>query len=72
MPGWLIIIIVFVVGGAIYGFFASDKDDERSGCLLGALTGGIGGIGCLGVILETIIPFVLAILLFDWLFNGCS
>ena len=76
MPGWLIIIIVFVVGGAILGLFASGSKDAdlnpAEGCLSGALMGGAGGMGCLAVILEAIIPLVLAVLLFCWLFNGCS
>lgn len=76
MPGWLIILIVFIVGGAIFGLFASgSKEDDLSpaqGCLAGALMGGAGGLGCLTIILEAILPFVIAVLVFCWLFDGCS
>lgn len=76
MPGWLIILIVFIIGGAILGLLASgDKDSDMSapqGCLGGALMGGIGGMGCLGAILEWLLPIIIAILVFSWLFNGCS
>lgn len=76
MPGWAIILLVFVIGGAIFGVFASMSKDSNmnpaQGCLAGALSGGAGGMGCLAIILEAILPFVLAFLLFCWLFNGCS
>ena len=76
MPGWAIIIIVFVVIGALIGIFASfDKGSDMNpgqGCLAGALTGGASGMGCLAVILEAILPLALAFLLLSWLFNGCS
>jgi len=76
MPGWAIILIVFVAIGAIIGIFASfDKDSNMNpgqGCLAGALTGGAGGMGCLAIILEAIIPLALAFLVLSWLFNGCS
>lgn len=44
MPGWAIILIIFVVGGAIFGIVASmSKDSDVNagqGCLGGALAGG--------------------------------
>lgn len=76
MPGWAIILIVFVAIGAIIGIFASfDKDsgmNPAQGCLSGALTGGASGMGCLAIILQAILPIILAVLLFSWLMNGCS
>lgn len=74
MPGWLIIIIVCIVIGAIIGFFASLSEDDSptKGCLGGALMGGASGMGCLAVILETILPIIIAVLVFSWLLKGCS
>lgn len=76
MPGWLIIIIVFVVIGAIGGLFASgDKNSDvgpGKGCLGGALIGGVGGIGCISAILYALVPLAIAFLVISWLFNGCS
>ncbi len=77
MPGWLIILIIFVVGGAIWGILASLLGDDHDvnpaqGCLFGALGGGVGGIGCLGTILSIILPILIAVLIFNWLFSGCS
>ena len=44
MPGWAIILIVFVVIGAAIGFFASMDDSTAmnapQGCLAGAFAGG--------------------------------
>ena len=44
MPGWAIILIVFVVIGAAIGFFASTDDsagmNAPQGCLAGAFAGG--------------------------------
>ena len=72
----MIIIIICVIGGAIFGLFTSgSKDSDLSpakGCLGGAIAGGVGGMGCLSIILEMIFPFVLAVLLFGWLMDGCS
>lgn len=61
---WLIIIAV-IIGGAI-GFFSSDKDEEGSGCLGGAL---MGGMGC-GYILFQIFIFGIIIMIFLWLFGA--
>lgn len=75
MPGWLIIIIVCVVIGAAIGIVASISDKEikpHQGCLSGALMGGAGGIGCIAMILEIILPIIIAFLVFSWLFEGCS
>ncbi len=73
MPGWLIIIIIFIIGGAIIGLFTSSgTKNPAKGCLGGAIAGGVGGMGCLSIILEMIFPFVLAVLLFGWLMDGCS
>lgn len=76
MPGWLIIIIIFVIGGAIFGLFtSSSKDSDLSparGCLGGAIMGGAGGMGCLAMIIEILFPIILAVLLFSWLIDGCS
>ena len=76
MPGWAIILIVFVVIGAAIGFFASMDDstgmNAPQGCLAGAFAGGAGGLGCLTMILQAILPLIIAALVFVWLFEGCS
>lgn len=72
MPNWLIILLVFVVGGGLLGLVAGLFDDDASagkGCLGGALMGGIGGVGCLAEIIMAIAPFVIAVLVFFWLFG---
>ena len=76
MSGATIIIIIFVVIGAIIGLFASvNKDSEMNppqGCLAGAFTGGIGGLGCIAAIFYALLPLAIAYLVISWLLNGCS
>lgn len=67
MPTWLIILIIVIVIGGIIGLFVSGG--EPSGCLFGALQ---GGLGCGGVLLQILfwgIAISLAIELFVWLFD---
>ncbi len=54
---WLVILIVFVVGGAILGAIADDG--KGGGCLAGGLMGLIEGGGCL---LQLFILFALVAL----------
>lgn len=71
MPNWLIVIIVFAVIGAILGAIgsASDGDSAPSGCLGGGAMGAMYGAGCLFYIAATVIPIIIAFLLFNWLFG---
>lgn len=76
MPGWVIIIIVFAILGAIIGIFSSMSKDSNvnagQGCLGGALAGGVGGIGCLAILMQALVPLAIAFLIICWLMNGCS
>ena len=71
MPTGVIIIIVFIVIGAIIGILGGMSKDSDvgpgKGCLGGALVGGIGGIGCITVILCALIPLAIAFLVISWL-----
>ena len=46
---WFWLIVIAVVIGGIIGALTSDKDDEKSGCLGGAL---MGGMGCGYILLQ--------------------
>ena len=62
---WLVILIIFVVGGAIIGFLFSDDKDKGSGCLTGALAGLFQGGSCLIQLLFYILMFMIAV----WIFS---
>ena len=76
MPGWIIVLIVFAVLGAIIGIFGSlDKKSDLNpgqGCLGGALMGGAGGLGCLAYIFSALLPLAIAFMVICWLMDGCS
>ncbi len=65
MPGWLLFIIVFAVGGAIVGFLNSGQIKDA---LNGAVGGGCLAVGCLVRIAVTVLGLLLVFLLFFWLF----
>ncbi|MBQ9665024.1 MAG: hypothetical protein IJV33_00940 [Bacteroidaceae bacterium] len=64
--GWLVVLIIAIIIGAIWGFLSS-KDGERGG---GAAAGAItAGMGC-GYILFQIFLWGVGILFMIWIF--CS
>lgn len=74
MPGWLIVLIVFAVVGGILGVFASFSEDSKDmkphqGYLSGALLGTIAGGGCLMEFILTMLPIIIGIAIYLWLFG---
>ncbi len=64
--GWLVVLIIAIVIGAIWGFLSS-KDGERGE---GALGGGFAaGVGC-GYILFQIFLWGIGLLILIWLFGA--
>ena len=62
---WLIVLIIAIIIGAIFGFFTSKDGERGAGAIGGAVA---GGIGC-GQVLFTIFIYGAIILAFIWLFG---